>query len=181
MPSPPRLRLQVGVGSLLLLLSLLLTTSLVLLMGGVATATTTTATTTTTTISNTATTTTNSPTFTGHADGLACSIPNVAASNVDEVLVADVKNDTFADDNFWLSRCASIPMYAAAIVVKMGNVRDYFRPKPGQSWCEMIRAEQNHEWSADLITWLAFPLPDGLSTTHADFGGEPRGLAETQR
>ena len=68
-----------------------------------------------------------------------------------------VSGTTKADDAFWEQQCRRVPAAAQYAIVRMGEVVDYFKPKPDKTWCEMLTSPTNHMWSptAEDGTWTA--------------------------
>lgn len=84
-----------------------------------------------------------------------------------------VSGTTRADDAFWEQQCRRVPAAAQYAIVRMGEVVDYFKPKPGKTWCEMLTSDTNHMWSptAEDGTWMTppqitFPSHYGGSKSH---------------
>ena len=89
-----------------------------------------------------------------------CTVQPCAAlpPNTGITLVTDVAETTVANDAFWRGKCTSIPANALFLVVKMGDVIDFFKPADaGTSYCEMLQAHNKHEWSANGLDWQ---IPD---------------------
>ena len=65
-------------------------------------------------------------------------------------IIYDLKVDgnTKADNAFWEEKCLHVPHNADYVVVKMGDVFDFFRPVEGATYCEMLTSHDKHEWSA---------------------------------
>ena len=56
---------------------------------------------------------------------------------------------------YWNLKCKEIPSDAKMILVEMGSVVDYYRPrKAGMSWCDMLTGYAKHEFSRDGVKWV---------------------------
>eukprot|EP00729_Bicosta_minor_P004476 gene4476-biopygen24912 len=76
--------------------------------------------------------------------------------NTGITLVADVAGSTQANDAFWGEKCSLIPSNALFLVLKMGDVVDFFKPADaGTTYCEMLLAHNKHQWSPDGMNWFA--------------------------
>lgn len=53
----------------------------------------------------------------------------------------------------WANACQNIPSSATMIRVTVGAVVDYFQPVQGSSLCEMLQANNKHQWSPDGTNW----------------------------
>ena len=49
-----------------------------------------------------------------------------------------------------------IPTNSPFITIHMGHIIDYFRPISGYDYCDMLKSNDKHEWSADGINWVGF-------------------------
>ena len=65
------------------------------------------------------------------------------------------------DKSYWGKTCKKIPRNAIDIVVRMGSVTDYFRPRadeemkdPQERFCRMLTSRDYHMWSSDGMKWL---------------------------
>eukprot|EP00729_Bicosta_minor_P012870 gene12870-biopygen29133 len=87
-----------------------------------------------------------------------------------EVLVADVAGKITANDAYWADKCKTIPSNALFIVVKMGAVRDHFRPVKGATFCEMLQSNNTHQWSYNGVEWVT---PDFNGNGNANGGSDP--------
>ena len=52
----------------------------------------------------------------------------------------------------------------------MGEYTDYYRPIPGKTYCEMLQANNLHQWSADGSNWES-PSYWSESSTKKHLGG----------
>eukprot|EP00729_Bicosta_minor_P007309 gene7309-biopygen16917 len=93
------------------------------------------------------------------AAGLSCNVQPCTAlpPNTGITLVADVAGTTvFADKTFWQSKCSSIPTNALFLVLKMGDVTDFFKPADAStSYCDMLQTHDKHQWSPNGLDWFA--------------------------
>jgi hypothetical protein len=83
------------------------------------------------------------------------------------VLLVDVTKDVQANDEYWSSKCTSIPQDGSALFIRltMGDVEDYFQPVKGASWCEMLTS---CEFSFDIFSCqLAFAIAFELQNAHS--------------
>lgn len=90
--------------------------------------------------------------------GLFCNVRPCAAlpPNTRITLVAEVAGTTRANDAYWRSECPSIPANALFLVLKMGDVVDFFKPADaGTSYCDMLQAHNKHQWSPNGVDWVA--------------------------
>ena len=63
---------------------------------------------------------------------------------------------------YWAETCQGVPSDATMVLIKMGDVVDYYRPNDGVSFCEMFTSETvNHQFSRDGAQWV----------TPSDYGG----------
>ena len=63
---------------------------------------------------------------------------------------------------YWAETCQGVPSDATMVLIKMGDVVDYYRPNDGVSFCEMFTSETvNHQFSRDGSHWV----------TPSDYGG----------
>lgn len=106
----------------------------------------------------------------------SCIIQSCAAlpPNTGITEVADVAGTTVANDAFWQSRCASIPSNALFLVLKMGDVVDFFKPANAgtTTYCEMLQAHDKHQWSPNGVEWFAV---DFVSRRSSHKGGSAAG------
>jgi hypothetical protein len=61
--------------------------------------------------------------------------------------VIKVKSTTLTGREFWTTHCKAIPSHAEYIVIFIGMVKDYFKPLPGVTYCEMLDSHTDHLWS----------------------------------
>jgi hypothetical protein len=90
----------------------------------------------------------------------------------------NVSATTLANMSFWTAHCtamdaAGLLAEATMVRVEMGDVRDFFRPVPAETLCDMLRSGGLHQWSPDGVdgSWFA-PPRDGPSL---DLGGSAGG------
>eukprot|EP00729_Bicosta_minor_P032641 gene32641-biopygen1724 len=69
-------------------------------------------------------------------------------------LVASVESTTVANDKYWAEQCTSIPLNALFLVLKMGDVIDFFKPvNATTTYCDMLQAHDKHQWSPNGVDW----------------------------
>eukprot|EP00729_Bicosta_minor_P032994 gene32994-biopygen20624 len=79
-------------------------------------------------------------------------------------LVADVPGTLVANDAYWAEQCKAIPSNTLFIVVDMGTVRDFFKPADAnKTFCEMLQANNKHQWSANGVDWYAVNYTDSIN------------------
>jgi hypothetical protein len=103
---------------------------------------------TTTTLTTTTTTTTTTATTTGVA------VAALSPPNITEILLSESDASTNLDGAFWNTACLKIPASAKYVVVEMTEVRDFYRPIQGATFCQMLLSNHQHEWSANGINWV---------------------------
>jgi len=92
--------------------------------------------------------------------------------------LASISGSENTKKSFWASRChafaSSDTSEVSALVVRMGDVTDYFRPIETSNWCEMLTSSNKHLWSADGTNWRepAYHLKAGM-------GGSAQGWPQT--
>lgn len=81
--------------------------------------------------------------------------------NTGMTLVADVAGTAAANDTYWAGKCTSIPSTALFLVLKMGDVLDFFKPADAStSYCDMLQARNKHQWSPNGVDWFAIEFYD---------------------
>jgi len=65
------------------------------------------------------------------------------------IMFANVYGQEMAGQSFWQSRCGYIPEAATMIRVDVGGVSDFFRPRAGFNFCEMLTVNNKKFWSND--------------------------------
>lgn len=56
--------------------------------------------------------------------------------------------------DFFQEKCSSIPEGTVYMKLTMGEHVDYLKPKDGKTMCEMLKSNNQHQWSSDLKTWV---------------------------
>jgi len=79
-----------------------------------------------------------------------------AVNKVGGVKVVDVAGTTLTHKDFWAAECQKIPADAKYISLVMGDVTDYFKPRPGSSFCDLMTIPNKHMWSSnpDANNWV---------------------------
>jgi len=83
-----------------------------------------------------------------------------------------------ANKVYWLGKCKLIPLNASYIKISMGLNTDYFKPKDGATFCEMLVSNSKHQWSEDGAHWFT-PVPYTASHTGSIYGGSDTGWPKT--
>ena len=56
---------------------------------------------------------------------------------------------------YWAETCQGVPSDATMVLIKMGDVLDYYRPNEGVTFCEMFTSQTvNHQFSRDGSHWM---------------------------
>jgi len=70
------------------------------------------------------------------------------------ILLSDVAGNALTHVDFWKTECARIPSSAKYISMNMGNVVDYYKPRDGKSFCDLLTVPNAHMWSSDAANWM---------------------------
>eukprot|EP00729_Bicosta_minor_P032758 gene32758-biopygen12650 len=105
---------------------------------------------------------------------------NPLPPNVGMSLVANVPGTTVANDDYWAAQCKTIPSSTLFLVLDMGTVRDFFKPADaGTTYCEMLQADDKHQWSPNGVDWFAVEFVSRRSSHKGgSAAGWPRDNAE---
>jgi hypothetical protein len=97
-------------------------------------------------------------------------LPPPPPLNTTLTLFAEASATTKHGGAYWDSRCAMVPESALYVRLVMGTVVDYFKPVEGSSWCEMLKSNNKHEWSATGVdgSWVT---PDYIVGNDGHLGG----------
>ena len=74
--------------------------------------------------------------------------PNTGSSTF-----ATVAGHVQGSDVFWREKCKLIPPDAVFLILDLGSVRDFYKPRAGITFCNMLLAKDRHLWSYDAIKW----------------------------
>jgi hypothetical protein len=112
----------------------------------------------------------------GHPFQLAYGVPLQVAqpppSGTVATVFATVQTNTHANAEFWTKECQEIPASASYLMLRMGDVHDFFKPVDGASWCEMLVSNTLHQWSMNGIDWKTPAYKSGgLSKSGLYLGG----------
>ena len=83
------------------------------------------------------------------ADGTAMQFP----ANTGVSVFASVAGNVQGSDVYWSAQCKLIPPNALFLMLDLGGIRDFYKPRSGISFCDMLQAKNKHQWSYDAISW----------------------------
>jgi len=69
------------------------------------------------------------------------------------ILLVEVSSTATAGVEYWDKECLRIPEEATMVRLNMGSAVDYFKPKDGYTYCDMLTANDKHTFSADGHNW----------------------------